>query len=337
MKNNTLREVAAGLVSKGKGILAADESEGTCGKRFDKYGIAKTLETRRVWRELLFTTPEIESGLSGVILVDETIRQKAGDGRPFAELLAARGIAPGIKVDQKTEAFVGSPEEEVTKGLEGLRERLFEYAKMGAKFTKWRAVIRIGQGLPTKECIRENTKRMAEYAHVTQEAGLMPIVEPEVLLDGTHNMSRCEEVIRETLTETFSAILEIGARFDCLILKSSMVLPGKDSGEKATAKQIAEATVRALKASVPKEVAGIVFLSGGLTPVQATENLNEMAKIPNKPWPLTFSYSRALQEPVMKAWIGKDENVKAAQDIFRKRVLATAAASEGKWTPKIEL
>ena len=343
MKNN-LHELAAELVAKGKGILAADESEGTCGKRFDKYGIAKTLETRRVWRELLFTTPEIESELSGVILVDETIRQKTGDGRPFAELLGGRGILAGIKGDQKTEPFdfaqgkplAGSSEEEVTKGLDGLSERLAEYATMGAKFTKWRAVIRIGQGLPTKECIRENAKRMAEYARVVQVAGMVPMVEPEVLLDGTHTIERCEEVVKETLTETFAALAEGEVDLKGLILKTSMVLPGKDSSEKATAKQIAEATVRALKASVPKEAAGIVFLSGGQTPIQATENLNEMAKIKHKPWSLTFSYSRALQEPVMKAWLGKDENVKAAQEIFRKRVLATAAASEGKWTPKIE-
>ncbi len=345
MKNNKLREIAAGLMAKGKGILAADESEGTCGKRFDAYGIAKTPETRRVWRELLFTTPEIEKGLSGVILFDETIRQKASDGRMFGELLMERGILAGIKVDQKTEPFgnaqggpfAGSPEEEVTKGIEGLPERLAEYAKMGAKFTKWRAVIRIGQGLPTKECILENAKRMAEYARIVQATGLVPIVEPEVLLDGTHTIERCEKVVKETLTVLFEALAEAKVDLKGLILKTSMVLSGKDSGKKDSAKEIAEATVRALKASVPKEVAGIAFLSGGQTPLGATENLNEMAKIQNKPWPLTFSYSRALQDPVMAVWSGKEANLKKAQEIFRKRVLATAAASEGKWTPKLEL
>lgn len=336
MKNNLLHGVAAELVSKGKGILAADESEGTCGKRFDLYGIDKTSDKRRAWRELLFTAPEIEKGLSGVILFDETLRQKSSDGRLFGELLAERGILAGIKVDQKTEPFGIFSQEEVTKGLEGLSERLAEYVKMGAKFTKWRAVIRIGEGLPTKECLRENAKRMADYAKAAQGAGLVPIVEPEVLLDGTHSMKRCEEVIKETLTETFTALLKIGASLDGLILKSSMVLPGKDSGQRALTKEIAKATVRVLNAAVPKQVAGIVFLSGGQTPVEATENLNEMAKIKDKPWPLTFSYSRALQDSVMAAWQGKEENVKKAQEIFRKRVLAAAAASEGRYNSTME-
>ncbi len=336
METETLQKIAGELVTKGKGILAADESESTCGKRFDKYGIPKTAEVRREWRELLFSSPEIEKGLSGIILFDETIRQKTSDGTPFAEFLASRGIIPGIKVDQKTEVFGGSPVEEVTNGLVGLPERLAEYAKMGAKFTKWRAVIRIGNGLPTKSCLQENSKRMAEYAFESQKAGLVPIVEPEVLLDGNHSLKRCEEVIKETLEETFSAIAEKGVNLPGLILKSSMVLPGKDSGETATAKQIAEATVRVLKATVPKEVGGIVFLSGGQTPTQATENLNEMAKIPNKPWKLTFSYSRALQDTVMAEWLGKMENVGKAQEVFRRRVLATALASEGQWTAEIE-
>lgn len=337
MKNNLLHGVAADLVSKGKGILAADESEGTCGKRFDLYGIEKTSDKRRAWRELLFTSPEIEKGLSGVILFDETLRQKSSDGRLFGELLAERGILAGIKVDQKTEPLSGSPEEEVTKGLDGLPERLAEYAKMGAKFTKWRAVIRIGEGLPTKECLRENAKRMADYAKAAQEAGLVPIVEPEVLLDGTHTMERCEDAVKETLAATFSALKESKVDLKGLILKTSMVLSGKNSGKKDSAKEVAEATVRALTASVPTDVAGIVFLSGGQTPVQATENLNEMAKIPGKPWPLTFSYSRALQDSVMAAWQGKEENVKKAQEIFRKRVLAAAAASEGKYKSEMEL
>ena len=331
MKNNILSEIASELVRKGKGILAADESDGTCGKRFDVYGIPKTPDMRRAWRELLFTTSDIEKGLSGVILFDETLRQKASDGRPFGELLNGRGILAGIKVDQKTEVLAGSPDEEVTKGLEGLEERLDEYAEMGAKFTKWRVVIRIGQNLPTEGCIKENARRMAEYARTAQAAGLVPIVEPEVLLDGSHSIERCEEVVRKTLTVLFDFLAKEGVDLKGLILKTSMVLSGKDSGKKDSAKSVAEATVRALKASVPEEVAGIVFLSGGQTPEQATENLNEMAKISGKPWPLTFSYSRAIQDPVMKAWAGKSENVKKAQDILRKRVLATAAASEGKW------
>lgn len=336
MKKNILHETALRLVQKGKGILAADESVVTCDNRFDKYGIAKTSETRRAWRELLFTTPEIERGLSAVILFDETIRQKTSEGELFADYLAGRGILPGIKVDQKTEPLYGSFEEEVTKGLEGLKERLSEYGKMGAKFTKWRAVIRIAVELPTKECVRENAKRMADYAYASQQAGLVPIVEPEVLLDGKHTIDRCEEVVTETLAVLFSALASLRVDLKGLILKTSMVLPGRDYGEKATAEEIAKATVRALKASAPKEVAGIALLSGGQTPVQATENLNEIAKIADKPWPMTFSYSRALQEPVLKCWAGKSENIKLAREIFRQRVLATAVASEGKWRLEME-
>ena len=336
MKIEELQKIVSALMAKGKGILAADESEGTCNKRFEKYGIEKTAEVRRGWRELLFSAPEIEKGLSGVILFDETIRQKTSDGTPFADFLASRGIISGIKVDQKTEFLIGSPEEEVTKGLSGLSERLVEYAKMGAKFTKWRAVIRIGDGLPTKECLRENAKRMAEYALESQKAGLVPIIEPEVLLDGTHSMKRCEEVIEEALKETFSAIKDKGVLLSGLILKSSMVLPGKDSGEITTAKEVAEATVRVLEATVPDEVAGIVFLSGGQMSIQAMDNLNEMEKIKGKPWPLTFSYSRALQDSVLKYWKGKEENVEEAQAIFRKRVLEADAASEGEWTEEME-
>lgn len=336
MNKILLNEIAASLMTKGKGILAADESESTCNKRFDAYSIEKTEETRRKWRELLFTSPEIEKGLSGVILFDETIRQKTSDGTPFADFLSSRGIISGIKVDQKTESLAGSPDEEVTKGLQGLEERLKEYLKLGAKFAKWRAVIRIGEGLPTRMCLSENAKRMAEYALVCQGVGIVPIIEPEVLLDGTHSMKRCEEVIEEALKETFSAIKDRGVLLSGLILKSSMVLPGKDSGEITNAKEIAEATVRVLEATVPDEVAGIVFLSGGQMSIQAMDNLNEMERIKGKPWPLTFSYSRALQDAVLKYWKGKDENVQEAQAIFRKRVLEADAASEGEWTEEME-
>lgn len=327
-----LNDIAKQLLAPGKGILAADESDSTCAKRFDKYGIEKTSDTRRAWRELLFSTPGIENGLSGVILYDETIRQKTSSGEPFPTFLAKRGILFGIKVDQKTEPLLGSPEEEVTKGLLVLPERLSEYAKLGATFTKWRAVIRIGKELPTENCLLENAKRLAKYAKESQAAGLVPIIEPEVLLDGTHTLARSEEVLVKTLRAVFQEIQKAAVNLSGLILKSSMALPGKDSGEKASTTEIAEATLRAFFASVPPAVPGIVLLSGGQTPEEATVRLNEIvkeARKQNAPWRITFSYSRALQDPVLKEWSGNDKNAKSAQEIFAKRVKETSAASEG--------
>lgn len=337
----SLRQTAQTLLARGKGILAADESQSTNKRRFDKYGIPDTEEMRRRWRQLLVTTSGIEHGISGVILFDETIRQSADNGQPFLELLQARGIIPGVKVDQKTEPFDKTQDkpfagslEEVTKGLDGLAERLREYAKMGAQFTKWRSVIRIGGLLPTDEAIRENARRMAEYAHLSQQAGLAPILEPEVLLDGNHTISRCEEVVRQTLAAVFAAVKKEGVALNGLLLKTSMVLPGKDSGRKASPEQVAEATVRVLMDVVPREVAGIVFLSGGQNPQEATGRLNEIVKVARSqdaPWPLTFSYSRALQDPVMAAWLGREENVQKAQKIFAQRVSETAAAARGEF------
>lgn len=329
---SSLQVIAKELLASHRGILAADESDSTCAKRFDKYGIEKTSEQRRKWRELLFSSPNISDGLSGIILYDETIRQKVSTGEPFPMFLSARGILTGIKVDQKTEPFTGSPDEEVTKGLDGLQERLAEYAKLGATFTKWRAVIRISDTLPTEGCLRENAKRLAIYAKKSQEAGLVPIIEPEVLLDGTHTLERSEAALTQTLRVTFDEVKKAGAELSGLILKSSMALPGKESGRTATTADIASATLRAFFASVPKEVPGIVFLSGGQTPEEATTRLNEIAKQARKqnvPWRITFSYSRALQEPVLKAWSGNDENTKVAQKIFERRVQETSLASEG--------
>jgi len=328
---NPLHVVAKELVAKGKGILAADESSKTADKRFESVGISTTEEMRRKWRELLFTAPDAEKYLSGVILFDETIRQSSG-GILFPKLLSSRGIIPGIKVDKGLVDMPGFPGEKITEGLEGLENRLSEYSKFGAKFAKWRSVITIGENMPSKQCLKANAEILTKYALACQKAGLVPIVEPEVLLDGAHTIQKCEEAITETLKVLFNTLAEFKVDLKGLILKTSMALPGKSSGQNATAKEIAEATVRALKASVPKEVAGIVFLSGGQTPVQATENLNEIAKISGKLWPLTFSYSRALQEPVLKAWVGKDENVKMAQEIFRKRMQETSAASLGKYS-----
>ncbi len=327
--------MAQALVTEGKGILAADESDATCGKRFLKYGIPNIPEMRRKWRELLFATPGIETGLSGVILFDETIRQKTGTGVPFPALLKNRGILTGIKVDQKTEPFAGSPAEEVTKGLEGLSARLAEYKKLGASFTKWRAVIRIGIGLPTAACIRENAKRLAAYALASQQAGLVPLLEPEVLLDGTHTLARCEEVLTETLRVVFDEVKKTGCDVSGLILKSSMALPGNASGEQASPKEIAEATLRALTASVPREVSGIVLLSGGQTPEEATIRLNKIVKTASAagrtPWRLSFSFSRALQGPVLKEWAGNDAKKGSAQAIFAKRVSETARAARGEY------
>ncbi|MDO8564776.1 MAG: class I fructose-bisphosphate aldolase [bacterium] len=330
---NTLQNTAKTLLASGKGILAADESPSTNKKRFDKYGIPDTEDMRRKWRELLFTTPDIEKYLSGIILYEETLGQETDSGMLFPEFLAGRGIIPGIKVDQKTEAF--GKDEEVTKGLDGLAERLSEYAHMGAQFTKWRAVIRIGEGTPSAECVAENARRMAEYARLSQQAGLVPIVEPEVLLDGNHSFARCEEVVANTLKVTFDAVHKAGVALDSLLLKTSMVLPGKESGEKRSPQEVAEATVRVLMAGVPKEVAGIVFLSGGQTPQEATERLNEIVKTAqakSAPWPLTFSYSRALQDPVMAAWQGIEENTAKAQEVFKRRISETAAASRGEFS-----
>ncbi len=343
--NNTLvlEKIAEALVATGKGILAADESPGTCDKRFDEHGIPKTEEMRRKWRGLLFGTPAVQTALSGVILYDETLRQKADDGTLFPELLKSRGITPGIKVDQGLEPFEGSSEEKVTKGLGALATRLAEYYALGARFAKWRAVITIGTGIPTERCIRENARRLAEYARLCQIAGIVPILEPEVLLDGTHTLARSEEVLTQTLKIVFEEVEKAEVNPKGLILKSSMALPGKESsrqssgqaGKTATPEEVAKATLSAFTQAVPKTVAGIVFLSGGQTPMEATVRLNEIvvqAKALKAPWPLTFSYSRALQAPVIAEWKGQDGNVASAQAIFKKRVEETALASQGKFT-----
>ena len=337
MKNETpssLQEIAKALVAEGKGILAADESPKTCKSRFDALGIPDTEEMRRQWRELLFTTPEVENALSGIILYDETLRQKTSDGTPFPELLRNRGIIPGIKVDKGPVDFAQHPDEKVTEGLDGLMPRLLEYANMGAKFTKWRAVIAIGESIPSDACMQANASLLALFALKSQKAGMVPIVEPEVLLQGTHDLHESASVLTRTLDILFLTLAKYDVDLSGLILKSSMALPGKDSGKKASSDEIASSTVSAFTATVPKDVAGIVFLSGGQTPSEATVRLNAIAKLTDlrkKPWPVTFSYSRALQEPVLAAWGGKKENVGKAQAIFIKRVQETALASRGQF------
>ncbi len=319
-------------MAAGKGILAADESTGTMVKRFEPIGVEQTPDNDQRYRNLLFTAPDIEKYLSGVILHDETIRQASSDGTPFAELLARRGILPGIKVDLGLLPLAECPNEEVSKGLEDLGDRLDEYAALGAHFTKWRSVIHIGDGLPTDRAIHANAEVLAEYAARVQEHHMVPMVEPEVLFDGTHTLARSGEVLRATLHNLFETLAVHQVLLQGLVLKTSMALPGKDSGTPLDANAIAAETVAALRDSVPAEVAGIVFLSGGQTPEQATENLNAIAQLGEQPWPITFSYSRAIEEPVLAAWAGKDENIAEAQRVLVEVLERNVAAREGRYT-----
>lgn len=331
MDTKSLEEIAAKLLAPGKGILAADESTGTINQRLLARGITQDEETRRRWRELLITSPGVEAGLSGIILYDETIRQKASDGTSFPELLSKLGIIPGIKVDKGLIDLQNFPGEKVTEGLDGLAVRLAEYFTLGARFTKWRPVIKIANGTVSQECIDMNAYVLARYAALSQEAGLVPLVEPEVLIDGNHTLVQSETALIQTLTSVFSVLKKYRVHLPGVILKSSMALPGKESGIKAVPQEVAEATIRALKASVPQELKGIVFLSGGQPSGGAIANLNEVVKIGGYPWRITFSFSRELQNPAMDAWAGKDENKAKAQEIFAVRVKETALASEGKY------
>jgi len=324
-----LHEIARQLVANKKGILAADESTNTANKRFAALGIEQTEEMRRQYRQLLLSTPGIEEFLSGVILFAETIRQKDDQGVPFAQFLSAKGIIPGIKVDEGTLDFEGHPGEKITQGLDGLADRLKEYYVLGARFTKWRAVIAIGESIPTQDALEENSRILAEYAFVSQVGGFVPIVEPEVLLDGGHTIEKAEEATTRTLQAVFAALEKEGVDLQGLILKSSMVLSGKECPEQAGAARVAGATIRTFQNSVPESVAGIVFLSGGQSPEQATENLGEIIKLGAQPWPLSFSFSRALQEPVLEAWRGNSANVEAAQQAFLKRLRLNKSALSG--------
>lgn len=332
-----LESTARALVAPGKGILAADESLGTIGKRFKAVGIESTEETRRRYRQMLFTTPGIGEFLSGVILFDETIRQKADDGRPLPKVLEDQGIIPGIKVDKSTTALPLSPQEKFTQGLDGLRERLEEYRGMGARFTKWRAVITIGEGIPTERCINANAHGLALFAAFSQEAGLVPIVEPEVLIDGDHTIEQSYEVTQWTLNRTFDYIYEAGVELSGMLLKPNMVTPGKDCPEQASVEEVARMTVECLKRSVPAAVPGIVFLSGGQSDIQATAHLNAMNRLyDNLPWELSFSYARALQGKPMEIWKGDDANVEAAQKAFYHRAKMNSAARSGSYSEEME-
>jgi fructose-bisphosphate aldolase class I len=336
MDTALLSNTAAAMVAKGKGILAADESSGTCETRFKSVGVECTEENRRTYRGLLFTTPGAEQYISGVILFDETLRQKTNDGVPFPDYLARKGILPGIKVDKGAMDLALCPGEKVTEGLDGLRPRLAEYFKLGARFAKWRAVITIGEGIPSHTCLYANAHALARYAALCQEASIVPMIEPEVLLDGNHTVERCEEVTEATLRATYAAMAAHNVSLEHLILKTSMVVSGKECPRQANVDEVAERTVRVLKRTVPAAQPGIVFLSGGQSDEAATAHLNAMAAMKGLPWPLTFSYSRALQNPALKAWRGQASNAAAAQKAFHHRAHMNGLAAQGKWKPELE-
>ncbi len=336
MADDSLAAVARALVAPGKGILAADESSGTIEKRLRAVGLPSTEETRRSYRELLFTTRGVEEHIAGVILYDETIRQSARDGTPFPALLASRGILSGIKVDKGAKPLAGFPGETVTEGLDGLRDRLAEYRGLGASFAKWRAVIAVGDGLPTEACLRANAHALARYAALSQEARLVPIVEPEVLMEGAHTIERCEEATTEVLSVVFAELFGLRVLLEGTLLKPNMVLPGRECPRQAGDDEIARATVRVLRRAVPAAVPGIVFLSGGQTPEEATARLGAMNALGPHPWELSFSYGRALQDPVLKAWKGDPSRVPAAQDAYRRRARCNGAARSGAYFPAME-
>ena len=336
MSNQALESVAQAMVAKGKGILAADESMGTIKRRFDSIKIESNESNRRAYREMLFATKGVEEAISGVILFDETIRTAASDGTPFPQLLAKKGIIPGIKVDKGPVDIPGFPGEVVTEGLDGLRGRLKEYKELGGKFAKWRAVIAIGEGIPTYTCLQANAHALGRYASLCQEAGIVPIVEPEVLLDGNHTIERCQEVTEQTLKITFTELFLQRVRLEGMILKPSMVVSGKDNARQAGVEEVAERTIQCLKRTVPAAVPGIAFLSGGQSAVSATEHLNAMNKLGPHPWQVSFSYARALQDPALKAWKGEAGNVPAAQRIFYHRAKMNSAARSGSYTAQME-
>lgn len=336
MDKDVLERIAKELVAPGKGILAADESTGTIKKRFDSIGIDSNPETNRLYRQLLFTTPGIEEFISGVIMFDETIRQVSDEGVPFPQLLKDKGIIPGIKVDTGAVDLENFSGEKITEGLDGLRERLEEYKNLGAQFTKWRAVITIGEGIPTSRCISLNTDALARYAGLSQEAGLVPIVEPEVLMDGNHDVEKCEEVTYSVLKELFIKLEAHRIDVRGMLLKPNMVIDGKENSQNSTPSQISESTLRCFKNVVPADLPGIVFLSGGQSPTEASMNLNEMNKEKSVNWELSFSYGRALQEPVLNAWQGKTENIKSAQDAFYQRAKMNSLARKGEYGKEME-
>ena len=332
-----LTGVAGALVARGKGILAADETPGTLGRRFEALGIACTEESRRAYREMLFTAPGAAEFISGVIMQDETIRQRGSAGRPLAATLADQGILPGVKVDAGARPIAGSPTETVTEGLDGLRERLAEYHRLGARFAKWRAVIKIGEALPSRMCVAANAHALARYAALSQEQGLVPIVEPEVLMDGDHTLERCEAVSGQVLHAVFEALDEQGVALEAMLLKPNMVVSGDECAEDASVAEVAAATLRCLRRCVPAAAPGIVFLSGGQDARLATLHLDAINRAPGpKPWAISFSYGRALQDDALQAWHGRDEGLAAGGQALAHRARCNSAACLGTYTDELE-
>jgi fructose-bisphosphate aldolase, class I len=331
-----LHETAKALVADGKGILAADESSGTIKKRFDSIGVESTEENRRAYRDLLFTTPGAEEFISGVILYDETIHQSSADGTPFPKLLESKGIIPGIKVDMGAKPLAGSPDETITEGLDGLRERLEEYRDLGARFTKWRAVLSIGEGRPSDYATWTNANALGRFAALSQEVGLVPIVEPEILMDGDHTIHDSYHYTARTLQAVFTELFDQRVDREGTLLKPNMVLSGYDASDQADTQTVAEQTVKALRNTVPASVPGIVFLSGGQSDEDATARLNAMNALGEHPWQLSFSYGRALQAPALKAWQGEEASVEAAQQAFYRRAKFNSAARSGSYAPEWE-
>jgi fructose-bisphosphate aldolase class I len=337
MNLSALNEIAQAIVAPGKGILAADESSGTIKKRFDSINTESTEDRRRAYREMLFTTEGAAKYISGVILFDETIRQAASDGRPLVKILEDQGVIPGIKVDKGTAPLSFAPNELVTEGLDGLRQRLVEYRELGAKFAKWRAVIDIGDGIPTQYCIDVNAHALARYAALCQDEDIVPIVEPEVLMDGAHSIDRCFEVTSQTLHAVFGQLFEQRVAFEGMLLKPNMVIPGKKhAGGKASPEQVADATIRCFREVVPAAVPGIVFLSGGQGDEEATANLDAINKKGPHPWQVSFSYGRALQAPALAAWKGDDANLGEGQKAYLHRAHMNGLAQTGQWNPDAE-
>jgi len=336
MGHTELHEIAQSLVAEGKGILAADESSGTIKKRFDTIGLESTEENRRAYRDLLFTTPGAEEYISGVILYDETIRQRALDGTPFPTLLESKGIVPGIKVDLGAKPLAHAEGETVTEGLDGLRERLKEYHDLGARFAKWRATYSISDDLPSDYCIRTNAHALARYAALCQEAGIVPIVEPEVLQDGTHTIERSYQVTSRVLNALYTELFDQRVDLEGTLLKPNMVLSGYEASQRAGVEEVADWTLGCFAKHVPAAVPGIVFLSGGQSDEDATAHLNAMNARGPQPWQISFSYGRALQAPALKAWGGSPDRVEAGQRAYSHRAKMNSAARAGVWSPQLE-
>jgi len=336
MSLDSIEEIASFIVADGKGILAADESNPTCGKRFDSIGVESTEENRRDYREMLFRSKGMKGNIGGVILFDETIRQSSVDGSLLRDLISEQGALPGIKVDKGLQPIEDCPGETVTVGLDGLDERLKEYASMGAKFTKWRAVINIGDGIPTDKCIDANMDALADYAKCAQDNGMVPIVEPEVLMDGDHNIDECYQATERSLKSLFNHLEKKGVNIKGTLLKPNMVTSGKDNSNQASIDEVAEKTLDCLIKNVPAELPGVTFLSGGQSDILATAHLDAMNKIGGFSWKLSFSYGRALQAPSLKAWGGKSENVFISQDELSHRAEMNKLASLGQWEEELE-